>query len=135
MGLHLELHVLTGLEQLHAVTTPMAVLTVNEDMDLNRQLTDVNRFNRDQQGVIPVVITRPVLRGFAIEELLHDNQSYKFDVDPYGNELTWLYASEFTAVIPPIYATSTFPVAARTTAALAYIAALPSDTPIVLYWL
>jgi len=138
MGLHLSLYVLVDQRELTSgqATAPMTRLDINEHMGLNRLIKDVSVHGKCQEGVVPVMSPSPVLRDFKLRDIAHggpeDKSFDEFGTDFYGNPLTWVYADEFNKVV--LSDELGEPSAFRVRAALAYIAELPPNTPIVLYW-
>lgn len=142
--LRLSLYVLRNLRELTAGTVyPMSRLDVNECMPLNAQLTNIEARGIGMSVIwgTPRVMPQPCLRSFRLGQITYDDHTYAVDVDLHGDPLTWLYASDFDKVTlekivqndgeheydPAFYNPDAV-------AALAYIKALPPDTPIVLYW-
>jgi hypothetical protein len=73
MALHLRLFILQDRTDLAGSgVSPLAVLTINEDMHLNRQIKHVGPRQGD---VVPVVSPQPVLRGFSIEMTTPNDQT------------------------------------------------------------
>jgi hypothetical protein len=145
MGLHLTFYPLNNQDDLVAgVVTTEARFTVTECMSLNRQLKDVSVHGARQGGIVPVVETRSALRGFKLQDSIHgpsdvSDHPEPFDVDGYGQPLTWAYAGDIAKVdllhgYDPDIPSPFDNYHADATAALAYIRALPEDTPVVLYW-
>jgi len=141
MALHVIFYALRDESDIRAggSVSPIARLDVNECMPLNAQLTDVvERFGRNGGWGTPRVMPEPFPRGFEITQISEDDHTCAFGSDHYHDPLTWLPAGEFEKVTldyvrggVPIDFTKHHPDAV---AALAYIKALPSETPVVLYW-
>jgi hypothetical protein len=137
MGLHLKLFVLRDAEDLTHQVSAMTVLEVNEYMPLNAALTDVvaRRGEKAARWGEQQLKPQPTIRGFALSQTLHNDESYTFDVDGYGDSLTFTYAGDIANL------SFTEDNGARMShhpdaiAALAYLGALPRDTPVVLYWI
>jgi len=138
MGLHLKLFVLRSISDLAQTggISPMTTLEVNEYMPLNAMLTDVAKRGKNERWGEPKLQPQSVLRGFMLELALPDDYSHKFDTDGYGDTLTFVYAGDFEQL--PFTDDQIRQAALHhpdALAALAYLRALPADTPIVLYWL
>lgn len=110
---------------------PMATLPVGVCMELNAQLRDLRTKGGSRGWGVQKVFPQPVPNGFGIIEVTHADTNL-LAKDLGGDRLTWLAAHEFAKV--DLWPGAYLRRHPEPAAALAYIRALPLETPIILCW-
>jgi hypothetical protein len=91
------------------------------------QLTNMSDRGRDDIPTKPTIKTRSIPRQMWVQ-IYEDEGVKRTRNDMYGNELTFVYAKQLKKLVLPADASK------WNKAIMAFVAALPNDTPIILLW-
>jgi len=105
-------------------------LSFDQDYRIFGQLTDLSFYHNDGRPDIP---EKPTIKTNSIPpqmwvQVYGDEGIERTREDPYGTELTFVYAQQLKKLKLPDDASP------KNRAVKAFVDALPEDTPIILYW-
>lgn len=104
-------------------------LRFDRDYSVFAQIADINgRSTVPEKGIKPTVRTHPLPPNLFVE-LYEEDGTKKTRENPYGEEMVYSFAEEMSRINLPKDRTLS-----RNNAIMAYIRALPKDTPIILEW-